>query len=143
MMPYENIMSPYKLPHFPMGVRKVFYLALFCCLWSFNTKAQSIEGIWTEHWIDSDVDYVDTVSIEFKDQKLEIELLHSEFDWNPQFVNESFDGSILRFQVNANNVTNFFIFQRSDDPNQLFGKVYTWKGEIKQVYLVRKPNEKE
>ena len=110
---------------------------------SIKQPMPSVSGLWSEHWIDSDVDYVDTVSIEFKDQKLEIELLHSEFDWNPQFVNESFDGSILRFQVNANNVTNFFIFQRSDDPNQLFGKVYTWKGEIKKVYLVRKPNEKE
>ena len=121
----------------------LFFGLMFVLTSSIKQPIPFISGLWSEHWIDSDVDYVDTLSIEFKDQKLEIELLHSEFDWNPQFVNESFDGSILRFQVNANNVTNFFIFQRSDDPNQLFGKVYTWKGEIKQVYLLRKPNEKE
>jgi hypothetical protein len=86
---------------------------------------------------------VDTLKFQYKENQWSIELVNTSEGWNPQFENESFDGSILKFRVNVNNVTNFFVFQTVDDPNQLFGKVYTWKGEIKQVYLLRKLNEIE
>ena len=75
----------------------------------------TISGLWSEHWIDSDVDYVDTLQLTQKNDSLFISLHNSQVDWLPNYHMVKFDGSILTFQMDANNITNFLTFELSDD----------------------------
>ncbi|MEY3586388.1 MAG: hypothetical protein RLZZ243_1452, partial [Bacteroidota bacterium] len=34
-----------------------------------------------------------------------------------------------------NNITNFLTFELSDDQKRFEGKVHTWRGEIRKIYL--------
>ena len=96
-----------------------------------------ITGLWSEHWIDSDVDYVDTLRLTQKNDSLFISLHNSQVDWDPNFYKVKFDGSLLSFQMDANNITNFFILKISENGTRFDGKVHTWKGEIRKIYLVK------
>lgn len=116
------------------------FLALICCSQLQIVSCQSLEGRWSEEWFDSDVDYVDTLKFSHKGENLHIELFNSSIDWSPEFSHETFDGKILRFQVDANNITNFFIFELSEDKKQLKGKVYSYTGSIYQVILKKQPD---
>lgn len=104
---------------------------------SMKQETPDISGRWSEHWIDSDVDYVDTLRFAQTKDSLVISLDNSQVDWNPRFYKVNFDGSILRFQMDANNITNFFLFKLSEDQKKFEGKVYTWKGDIDKVYLIK------
>jgi hypothetical protein len=107
---------------------------------SMKQPIPTISGLWSEHWIDSDVDYVDTLRFEQKNDSLLISLHNSQVDWLPNYHKVKFDGSILTFQMDANNITNFLTLKLSDDQNRFEGKVHTWKGEIRKIYLVRVPS---
>ena len=96
-----------------------------------------ITGLWSEHWIDSDIDYVDTLRLTQKNDSLFISLHNSQVDWDPNFYKVKFDGSLLSFQMDANNITNFFILKISENGTRFDGKVHTWKGEIRKIYLVK------
>jgi hypothetical protein len=96
-----------------------------------------ISGLWSVNWIESDVDYVDTLELTHKNDSLFISLHNSQLNWEPNFHRVKFDGSILTYQMDAKNITNFFTFQLSDDQTRLDGKVNTWKGEIRKIYLVK------
>ena len=104
---------------------------------SIKQPMPSVSGLWSEHWIDSDVDYVDTLRLSQKNDSLFISLHNSQVDWVPNFHKVKFDGSILTFQMDANNITNFFTFQLSEDQKRFDGKVHTWRGEIRKIYLVK------
>jgi hypothetical protein len=93
---------------------------------SVKQPMPSVSGLWSEHWIDSDVDYVDTLRLTQKNDSLFISLHNSQVD-----------GSLLTFQMDANNITNFFTFQLSEDQKRFDGKVHTWRGEIRKIYLVK------
>lgn len=94
-----------------------------------------ISGLWSVHWIDSDVDYVDTLRLTQKNDSLLISLYNSQVDWEPNYVKVKFDGSILTYQIDNNGITNFFTFQLSDDQKRFDGKVHIWTGEIGKIYL--------
>ena len=96
-----------------------------------------ISGLWSVNWIESDVDYVDTLELTHKNDSLFISLHNSQLNWEPNFHRVKFDGSILTYQMDANNINNFFTFQLSDDQTRLDGKVHTWEGEIRKIYLVK------
>jgi hypothetical protein len=102
---------------------------------SMKQSIPTISGLWSEHWIDSDVDYVDTLRFEQKNDSLLISLHNSQVDWLPNYHKVKFDGSILTFQMDANNITNFLTFELSDDQKRFEGKVHTWRGEIRKIYL--------
>lgn len=102
---------------------------------SIKQPIPSISGRWSEHWMDSDVDYVDTLRLTQKNDSLFISLHNSQVDWEPNYVKVKFDGNILTYQMNANNITNFYTFQLSEDQKRLEGKVHTWKGNIHKIYL--------
>jgi hypothetical protein len=102
---------------------------------SIKQPIPSISGLWSEHWIDSDVDYVDTLRLTQKNDSLFISLHNSQVNWEPSYYKAKFDGSILSFQMDANNITNFCIFQLSADHKRFEGKVHTWRGEIRKMYL--------
>jgi hypothetical protein len=104
---------------------------------SIKQPIPSISGLWSEHWIDSDVDYVDTLRLSQKNDSLFISLHNTQVDWEPNFLKVKFDGSLLTFQMDANNITNFFSFKLSDDQKKFEGKVHTWRGEIRKIYLVK------
>jgi hypothetical protein len=104
---------------------------------SVKQSMPSVSGLWSEHWIDSDVDYVDTLRLTQKNDSLFISLHNSQVDWVPNFYKVKFDGSLLTFQMDANNITNFFTFQLSDNQKRFDGKVHTWRGEIRKIYLVK------
>jgi hypothetical protein len=104
---------------------------------SIKQPIPSISGLWSEHWIDSDVDYVDTLRLSQKNDSLFISLHNTQVDWEPNFLKVKFDGSLLTFQMDANNITNFFSFKLSDDQKKFDGKVHTWRGEIRKIYLVK------
>ncbi len=107
---------------------------------SMKQSIPTISGLWSEHWIDSDVDYVDTLRLIQKNDSLLISLHNSQVDWLPNYHKVKFDGSILTFQMDANNITNFLTFKLSDDQKRFEGKVHTWRGEIRKIYLVRLPS---
>lgn len=107
---------------------------------SMKQSVPSISGLWSEHWIDSDVNYIDTLRLSQKNDSLHISLHNSQVDWEPNYVNVKFDGSILTFQMDANNITNFLTFKLSDDQKRFEGKVHTWRGEIRKIYLVKVPS---
>lgn len=102
---------------------------------SIQQATPNISGLWSEHWIDSDVDYVDTLRLSQKNDSLLIFLHNSQVDWEPNFLKVKFDGSLLTFQMDANNITNFFTFKLSDDQKRFEGKVHTWRGHIRKIYL--------
>jgi|GEM_PF-2534539 len=102
---------------------------------SMKQSIPTISGLWSEHWIDSDVDYVDTLQLTQKNDSLFISLHNSQVDWLPNYHMVKFDGSILTFQMDANNITNFLTFELSDDQKRFEGKVHTWRGEIRKIYL--------
>jgi hypothetical protein len=107
---------------------------------SMKQSIPTISGLWSEHWIDSDVDYVDTLRFEQNNDSLFISLHNSQVDWLPNYHKVKFDGSILTFQMDANNITNFLTFKLSDDQKRFEGKVHTWRGEIRKIYLVKVPS---
>ncbi len=94
-----------------------------------------ISGLWSEHWMESDVDYVDTLRFTQRNDSLVISLHNSQVDWEPNYVHVKFDGAILTYQMDANNITNFYTFQLSEDQKRLEGKVHTWKGNIREIFL--------
>jgi hypothetical protein len=102
---------------------------------SMKQSIPTISGLWSEHWIDSDVDYVDTLRLTQNNDSLLISLHNSQVDWLPNYHKVKFDGSILTFQMDANNITNFLTFKLSDDQKRFEGKVHTWRGEIRKIYL--------
>ena len=104
---------------------------------SIKQPVPTISGLWSEHWIDSDIDYVDTLRLTQKNDSLFISLHNSQVDWDPNFYKVKFDGSLLSFQMDANNITNFFILKISEKGTRFDGKVHTWKGEIRKIYLVK------
>jgi hypothetical protein len=104
---------------------------------SIKQPIPSISGLWSEHWIDSDVDYVDTLRLSQKNDSLFISLHNTQVDWEPNFLKVKFDGSLLTFQMDANNITNFFSFKLSDDQKKFEGKVHTWRGEIRKIFLMK------
>jgi hypothetical protein len=104
---------------------------------SIKQPVPTISGLWSEHWIDSDIDYVDTLRLTQKNDSLFISLNNSQVDWEPNFYKVKFDGSLLSFQMDANNITNFFILKISENGTRFDGKVHTWKGEIRKIYLVK------
>jgi hypothetical protein len=107
---------------------------------SMKQSIPTIYGLWSEHWIDSDVDYVDTLRLTQNNDSLFISLHNSQVDWLPNYHKVKFDGSILTFQMDANNITNFLTFKLSDDQKRFEGKVHTWRGEIRKIYLVKVPS---
>jgi len=118
--------------------RFIFLFGLMVVLTSSVKQSMpSVSGLWSEHWIDSDVDYVDTLRLTQKNDSLFISLHNSQVDWVPNFYKVKFDGSLLTFQMDANNITNFFTFQLSEDQKRFDGKVHTWRGEIRKIYLVK------
>jgi len=96
-----------------------------------------ITGLWSEHWIDSDIDYVDTLRLTQKNDSLFISLHNSQVDWDPNFYKVKFDGSLLSFQMDANHITNFFILKLSENGTRFDGKVHTWKGEIRKIFMLK------
>ena len=104
---------------------------------SMKQEIPVISGLWSEHWIDSDVDYVDTLRFTQTEDSLFITLHNVQEHWSPRFYQVKFDGAILRFQMDANNITNFFLLKLSEDQKKFEGKVYTWKGEIRKIYFVK------
>jgi hypothetical protein len=104
---------------------------------SIKQPIPSISGLWSEHWVDSDVDYVDTLRLSQKNDSLFISLHNTQVDWEPNFLKVKFDGSLLTFQMDANNITNFFSFKLSDDQKKFEGKVHTWRGEIRKIFLMK------
>lgn len=104
---------------------------------SIKQETPIISGLWSEHWIESDVDYVDTLRFTQTKDSLFISLHNLQEHWSPRFYQVNFDGSILRFQMDANNITNFFLLKLSQDQKKFEGKVYTWKGEIRKIYFVK------
>lgn len=104
---------------------------------SVKHPVPSISGLWSEHWIDSDLDYVDTLRLTQKNDSIVISLHNSQMDWVPNFHKVKFERSILTFQMDANNITNFMTFQLSNNQKRFEGKVHTWKGEIRKIYLVK------
>ena len=92
---------------------------------SIKQPMPSVSGLWSEHWIDSDVDYVDTLRLTQKNDSLFISLHNSQVDWVPNFYKVKFDGSILTFQMDENNLTNFFTFQLTEDQKRSDGKVHS------------------
>jgi hypothetical protein len=102
---------------------------------SIQQATPNVSGLWSEHWIDSDVTYVDTLRLTQKNDSLLIYLHNSQVDWEPNFLKVKFDGSLLTFQMDANNITNFFTFKLSDDQKRFEGKVHTWRGHIRKIYL--------
>ena len=96
-----------------------------------------ITGLWSEHWIDSDIDYVDTLRLTQKNDSLFISLHNSQVDWDPNFYKVKFDGSLLSFQMDANHITNFFILKLSVNGTRFDGKVHTWKGEIRKIFMLK------
>jgi hypothetical protein len=113
----------------------LFFGLLVMLTSSIQQATPNISGLWSEHWIDSDVNYVDTLRLTQKNDSILISLHNSQVDWEPKYYNVKFDGSILSFQMDANDITNFFIFQLSKDQKRLDGKVHTWRGEIRKIYL--------
>lgn len=122
---------------------KRFLLVILCLpvLMAFHFPKQKqpvdISGLWSEHWIESDVNYVDTLRIGLKNDQVQISLHNLQENWDPNYYNVKFDGSVLSFQMDANNITNFFVFQLMDDQKKFEGKVYTWRGEIFKMYLLK------
>ena len=106
---------------------------------SVKKAEPTISGLWSEHWVDSDIDYIDTLKIVESNNLLSISLHNLQEDWHPLFYNVKFDGAILSFQMDANHITNFYLFQLSDDQQKFVGKVYTWQGDILKVYLQKEP----
>jgi hypothetical protein len=104
---------------------------------SIQQATPNVSGLWSEHWIDSDVTYVDTLRLTQKNDSILISLHNSQVDWEPNFLKVKFDGSLLTFQMDANNITNFMTFQLSADHKRFEGKVHTWRGEIRKIYLVK------
>lgn len=102
---------------------------------SIQQATPNVSGLWSEHWIDSDVTYVDTLRLTQKNDSLLISLHNSQVDWEPNFLKVKFDGSLLTFQMDANNINNFFTFKLSDDQKRFEGKVHTWRGHIRKIYL--------
>jgi hypothetical protein len=102
---------------------------------SIKQPIPSISGLWSEHWLESDVDYVDTLRFTQKNDSLFISLHNSQANWEPSYYKAKFDGSLLTFQMDANNITNFMTFQLSADHKRFEGKVHTWRGEIRKIYL--------
>jgi len=102
---------------------------------SIKQPIPSISGLWSEHWLESDVDYVDTLRFTQKNDSLFISLHNSQANWEPSYYKAKFDGSLLTFQMDANNITNFLTFELSDDQKRFEGKVHTWRGEIRKIYL--------
>ena len=62
---------------------------------SIKQPVPTISGLWSEHWIDSDIDYVDTLRLTQKNDSLFISLNNSQVDWEPNFYKVKFDGSLL------------------------------------------------
>ena len=119
-------------------LRFSLFLGLIIALTSsIKQPVSTISGLWSEHWIDSDIDYVDTLRLTQKNDSLFISLNNSQVDWVPNFYKVKFDGSLLSFQMDANNITNFFILKISENGTRFDGKVHTWKGEIRKIYLVK------
>jgi hypothetical protein len=121
-------------------MNKLFRFSLFFGLMVILTSSMkqsipTISGLWSEHWIDSDVDYVDTLRLTQNNDSLLISLHNSQVDWLPNYHKVKFDGSILTFQMDANNITNFLTFELSDDQKRFEGKVHTWRGEIRKIYV--------
>ena len=107
---------------------------------SMKQSIPTISGLWSEHWIDSDVDYVDTLRLIQKNDSLLISLHNSQVDWLPNYHKVKFDGAILTFQMDVNKITNFYTFQLAANQQRFEGKVHTWRGEIRKIYLVRLPS---
>jgi hypothetical protein len=117
------------------GRFSLFFGLLVMLTSSIQQSTPNISGLWSEHWIDSDVDYVDTLRLIQKNDSLFISLYNSQVDWEPNFLKVKFDGSLLTFQMDANIITNFFTFKLSDDQKRFEGKVHTWRGHIRKIYL--------
>ena len=117
------------------GRFSLFFGLLVILTSSMKQNVPTISGLWSEHWIDSDVNYVDTLRLSQKNDSLLISLYNSQVDWEPNFLKVKFDGSLLPFQMDANNITNFFTFKLSDDQKRFEGKVHTWRGHIRKIYL--------
>ncbi|MEY3845619.1 MAG: hypothetical protein RL293_2041 [Bacteroidota bacterium] len=117
------------------GRFSLFFGLLVMLTSSIQQSTPNISGLWSEHWIDSDVNYVDTLLLSQKNDSLLISLYNSQVDWEPNFLKVKFDGSLLTFQMDANNITNFFTFKLSDDQKRFEGKVHTWRGHIRKIYL--------
>lgn len=117
-------------------LRFSFYFGLIVILSSSIKRIiPSISGIWSVRWIESDVDYVDTLRLAQKNDSLFISLINSQLNWDPNFHKIKFDGAILTYQIDANNITNFFTYQLSNDQKRFEGKVHTWRGEIRKIHL--------
>ena len=119
-----------------------FRLSLFSGLMVFLSSSNkqatpNITGLWSEHWMDSDVDYVDTLCFTQKNDSLFISLLNRQENWEPNYVKVNFDGSILTYRMDANKISNFYVFQLSEDQKKLEGKVQTWKGNIRKIHLIK------
>jgi hypothetical protein len=135
-MPYVNTMLLCKAMNNLLRF-SLFFGLMVVLTSSIKQPIPFISGLWSEHWIDSDVDYVDTLRLTQKNDSLFISLHNSQVDWVPDFHKVKFDGSLLTFQMDANNITNFFTFQLSDDHKRFEGKVHTWRGEIRKIYLAK------
>lgn len=113
----------------------VFFGLIVVLSSSIKQPIPVISGLWSVHWIASDVNYVDTLELTQKNDSLYISLHNSQVDWVPNYVHVKFDGNILTYQMDANNITNFYTFQLSEDQKRLEGKVHTWKGNIHKIHL--------
>jgi hypothetical protein len=102
---------------------------------SMKKSAPSISGLWSMQWINSDVNDIDTLRLTQKNDSLFISLHNLQKNWNPNYYKVKFDGSILTYQMDVNNITNFYTFQLAPDQQRFEGKVHTWKGTIYKIHL--------
>jgi hypothetical protein len=117
-------------------LRFSLFLGLMVILTSSMKKSiPSISGLWTETWIHSDVVDIDTLRLTQKNDSLCISLHNAQVNWIPNYYKVKFDGSILTFQMDVNNITNFFTFQLAEDRQRFEGKVHTWRGTIYKIRM--------
>jgi hypothetical protein len=102
---------------------------------SIKQPLPSISGLWSVHWVESDIEEIDTLRFEQKNDSLFVFIQNKEDGWAPQFSKVKFDGSILTFQMDVNNITNFYTFQLAPDQLRFEGKVHTWRGFIFKIHL--------
>jgi hypothetical protein len=106
---------------------------------SIKQPLPSISGLWSVHWVESDIEEIDTLRFEQKNDSLFVFIQNKEDGWAPQFSKVKFDGSILTYQMDVNNITNFYTFQLAPDQLRFEGKVHTWRGFIFKIHLDKEP----
>jgi hypothetical protein len=92
---------------------------------SFDTGTKKrLDGKWVETWgigVETDVDYLDTLSIKVSKNKIRIRSLTEEF----KYTAIQFDGEVLKFRINRTD-SDFFV-----DYNLRYNGQYCFEGPVK------------